>query len=42
MENLKDKVLACWDSDAASGKIFRISKCFHRSKQDLKEYFSKQ
>jgi hypothetical protein len=24
------------NSDAASGKISRISKCFHRSKQDLK------
>jgi hypothetical protein len=30
------------DSDAASGKISRIIKCFHRSKQDLKKYFSEQ
>jgi hypothetical protein len=29
-------------SDAASGKISRISKCFQRSNQDLKKYFSKQ
>jgi hypothetical protein len=29
------------DSDAASGKISIISKCFHRSKQELKKYFSR-
>ncbi len=28
-------------SDAASVKIFIISKCFHRSKQELKKYFSR-
>ncbi len=28
--------------DAASCKISRISKCFHRSKQELKKYFSWQ
>jgi hypothetical protein len=28
------------NSDAASCKIFIISKCFHRSKQELKKYFS--
>ncbi len=27
------------NSDAASGKISRIMKCFHISKQDLKKYF---
>ncbi len=29
------------DSDAASGKIAIISKSFHRSKQELKMYFSR-
>ncbi len=27
------------NSDAVSYKISRISKCFHRSKQELKKYF---
>jgi hypothetical protein len=30
------------DSDAASGTISKISKCFHGSKLALKTYFSKQ
>ncbi len=30
------------NSDAASSKIYRISTCFHRSKQEFKKYFSWQ
>jgi hypothetical protein len=34
-----DRERALGNSDAASGKITRIRKCFHRSMQELKKYF---
>ncbi len=39
--NFNDPRKTVSDSDAASGKISRISKSFQRSKQELKKYFSR-